>query len=557
MIVKGLTFTSLPPKKFKIRTEKVFNDTKEALIRGFDGLIKYLNAVQATGKSVVEAEKLDNKTLQKKETELETLIESLNDQIKKINDKKKINPTFIGASVGDIFTPQNVSDALETNDYKLKIKNLNTKLKQLGDEYELVNDNFVVMCATIDTNLASPPPPPNFETIKTTIKSVYDANEKYFSQRTPLTEAFMKLRKICGFAYLITTMHQQQENLNIEREYNINYNIDADLKKGEYLFHKTIAEALRAYYYPNRQSMEPKIKNLISVKDNKPIDMDAIVTLFENEPNTPAAIDLVDLNGKPRYECQVTMILVGGIITPENSSKINCPYENQTIGAKISKKKFDLAISEFVDLTQQIDEIEKKYKIKYEKQKLRNINSGKSGSTNVPSVAAAAPAPAPAAAAPVAAPAPKKTVKDSDIESIINANMSQTGSNVSTTDLMKFINENQYKKIKEFLETAIIVSGVNPNDFADSDKKQTYNQLYEEKKIDALSIIDTEIAKKNIKDDTITADNKAKIENDIIKLNAIKSIVNKINSIKGGRKTKKCRQKRRKYARAKTQKRVH
>ncbi len=402
----------------------------------------------------------------------------------------------------------------------------------------------------------------NFEPIKNTIKSVYDSNEKYFSQRTPLTEAFMKLRKICGFAYLITTMHQQQENLNIEREYNINYNIDADLKKGEYLFHKTIAEALRAYYYPNRQSMEPKIKEMISVKDNQPINMEKIVTLFENEPNTPAAIDLVDLNGKPRYECQVTMILVGGIITPENSSKINCPYENQTIGAKISKKKFDLAISEFVDLTQQIEEIEKKYKIKYEKQKLSNINSGKSGGTNVPSVAAPAPAPA---AAPAAAPAPKnkmRTVKESEVESIINSKI-QSESKVSTNDLMKFINDNQYKDIKEFLETAIIISEVNPTDSLYSDKKQTYGDLYADKKIDASVKISSAIAKKNNEKSkpNISETEKGQIESDIIKLNALESIVNAIDAekkkLKGGRKTKKCRQKRRKYARAKTQKRVH
>jgi hypothetical protein len=191
------------------------------------------------------------------------------------------------------------------------------------------------------------------------------------------------------------------------------------------------------------------------------------------------------------------------------------------------------------------------------------------GGTSVPSVAAAAQTSvaAPVAAAPtqahVAAPTQNtkvRTVKESEVESIINANMPQTGSGASLEQLKKFVNKD--KKIKDFLETAIIISEVNPN--ALIDKTDTYNDLYENKQIDAESQIGAEIKKKqnDVNNPNIDTTKKGELQSEIAILTTLKTVIdnidaNKKKNTKGGRKTKKYRQKRRKYARAKTQKRVH
>lgn len=388
-VVDALSFLSSRTLGSAIKKQGDFNNTKEALIRGFDSLIKYLNELQSLLISIEDAEKLDNRKLDKTETELETKIAELNDKLKKLNSKKKISTSFIGSS-DTTFTNTNVLKALseKTTDYKSKIKGLNSKLKQLVDEYELIHDKLNDMYATIETSLTDLNEaisnaktngknidPATIKTMKDAIKPVYDANQQYFSQRTPLAETFMKLRKICGFGYIITTMHQYQDNQLISNEYNINYNVDADLKKGEYLFHKEIVEAMRAYYFPIRQSMDHDITEIIRVKDSAEINMDKIVTMFEDSRNRnkiqSAAIDLVDLQGKPRYECQVQMVVVGGIITDENSSLIDCSYTDYTTGAIILKEKFDLIIPQFTDLTQEIANVEKKNGIKYTKKNWR------------------------------------------------------------------------------------------------------------------------------------------------------------------------------------------
>jgi len=400
--------------------------------------------------------------------------------------------------------------------------------------------------------------PATIETIKNEIKTMYDENQQYFSQRNPLTEAFMKLRKICGFAYLITSMHQYQENQNIEREYNINYNIDADLKKGEYLFHRTIAESLRAYYYPNRQSMEPTIKAIVSVKDSEPINMDTIVTLFENDPTTPAAIDLVDLQGKPRYECQCSIYLVGGIITPENSSKIDCSYQDRIIGANLLKERFNLIVPEFTDLTQHIAEMEKKYDIKYEKKKMEENSLGPGISAGISAgIGPTAAMPTAIPVIPAAIPAPPKKaatiISDTDLERIIGSHM-PTGS--SATQLKDFMKTKGYEKVKEFLESAIDYSEKsrpNPSDYADAVTKTTYKDFYEDKKIDAESTINTMINKKTTeqKKPTLTSTESGALAREIGMLKALQTVIggvdkmfDKMWSIRGGKKTQKHRRKR-------------
>jgi hypothetical protein len=579
-VVESLSFTSPRTPRSTIKKQIDFDTTKDALIRGFDSLIKYLNIVKTIGATVVEAEKLDNKKLQKTENDLEASIDSLNDQIKKINSKKKISPSFIGDTTGANFTIANVNFALndKTNNYKSKIKNLNPKLKQIVGEYELIDGNLDAVKSKIqtsvtkfDTEIADAATDEisvdttvflsDIKTTKDAIKSVYDSDVNYFSQRNPLAEAFMKLRKICGFAYLITTMHQQQENMNIEREYNINYNIDADLKKGEYLFHKKMTEDLRAYYYPNRQSMEPGIKAIVSVSDADEINMDAIVTLFEDKPKTSAAIDLIDLQGKPRYECQVQMVVVGGAITEENSEKIDCSYQNLILGADILKEYFNLIVPQFTDLTQEIAEVEKKYSIKYEKIKLEETGAPNVGPTvgAMPSAPAGMPTAPPMPPAPPAPPPapPKKTatvvVTDADLDNIISKNMPP---GASSTFLRDFIKNTEYKDVKVFLETAINYlekSSTNPNGIIPGAKK-TYKNDYEEKKIDAEQIIDSSIKKKEIKlkDTTISSTDIGMLNREIGMLKAFKQIVDKVNKnmeenwlrlprVTGGKKTRKRR----------------
>lgn len=578
-VVDALSFSSssrIPTSAIKKTGD--FNNTKEALIRGFDSLIKYLNELQSLLISIEDAEKLDNRKLDKTETELETKIAELNDKLKKLNSKKKIGASFIGSS-DTTFTNTNVSKALseKTTDYKSKIKGLNSKLKQLVDEYELIHDKLNEMYTSIETSLADLSAaisdakssnknidPATIETMKDAIKPVYDSNQQYFLQRTPLSETFMKLRKICGFGYIITTMHQYQDNQLIINEYNLSYNVDADLKKGEYLFQREIVEGMRAYYFPSRQSMEPSIKNIISVKDGTKIDMDAIVQMFESSQDgtkiQSAAIDLVDLQGKPRYECQVQMVVVGGIITEENSSLIDCSYQNFTTGANILKEKFHLVISQFTDLTREIADVEKKNKITYTKKKLEDIVVGNAGPSTGPIITGSMPMPPP--------PPPKNvasslSISDRDLEQIISSNTS-VGSTVSLSSLKDLVKKPEYAQVKDFIETAFNYEKSPPdmNSFINSTNKITYKKNYSDKKTDADGTIDVAINKKNndLNDNKTSNllgnDEKTGLEREVATLTVLKNVINGIDgklktrmNLKGGKKTRKHRQKRSKKTR--------
>ena len=573
-VLDALSFSSSRTLGSAIKKQGEFNSTKDALNRGFDSLKKYLNELQSLSISIEDAEKLDNKKLDKTETELETKIADLNDKLKKLNSKKKISPAFIGETTPSAnFTNTNVLKALSetTTDYKSKIKSLNSKLKQLVDEYELIHVKLNEMHAYIETSLADLSAaisdakssntnidPATIETMKDAIKPVYDSNQQYFSQRTPLSETFMKLRKICGFGYIITTMHQYQDNQLIINEYNLSYNVDADLKKGEYLFQREIVEAMRAYYFPSRQSMEPSIKSMISVKDGTKIDMDAIVRMFEASQNgtkiQSAAIDLVDLQGKPRYECQVQMVVVGGIITEENSSLIDCSYQNFTTGANILKEKFHLVISQFTDLTQEIANVEKKNKITYTKQKMDDIVVGNANQTGSMASTGSMPIILP----PPPPPKNAASMSDRDLEQIISSNTS-VGSTVSLSSLKDLVKKPEYAQVKNFMETAVNYEKSPPdmNAFVNSTNKITYKKNYSDKKTDADGIIDVAINKKNndLNDNKTSNllgnDEKTALEREVATLTVLKNVINGIDSklktrmnFKGGKKTRRCRQKR-------------
>jgi hypothetical protein len=548
----------------------------DLLIEGYTKLIDYvkiLNGVRNAfgikpGDSIAvlfgKIDKLTDlqKEISKIEQEEKEKTKECADIDKKINSSVSVDLTFISAALP---TETDVENALANPTKDADFKRLqSSNISVLITDYIFIKRTlFDDVYKGIATKLATLAPA-TIETIKNEIKTMYDDNQQYFSQRNPLTEAFMKLRKICGFAYLITSMHQYQENLNIEREYSINYNIDADLKKGEYLFHRTISESLRAYYYPNRQSMEPAIKVIVSVKDTDPINMDAIVDMFENDPTTPAAIDLVDLQGKPRYECQCSIYLVGGIITPENSSKIDCSYQDRIIGANLLKERFNLIVPEFTDLTQHIAEMEKKYDIKYEKKKLEDYSLGGAVLTAGPGLGGSGPMPtAPVPMPPVppvpgmpAAPPPKKaafTVSDTDLERIIGSHMPSGSLAIQLKD---FIKTKGYEKVKEFLESAVDYSEKtkpNPSDYADAATKTTYRDSYEEKKIDAESTINTMINKKKneLKRPTLTSTEIGMLGREIGMLKALQTVIggvdklfDKMWSVRGGKKTRKHRRKR-------------
>jgi hypothetical protein len=310
--------------------------------------------------------------------------------------------------------------------------------------------------------------------------------------------------------------------------------------------------------------MEPAIKVIVSVKDTDPINMDAIVDMFENDPTTPAAIDLVDLQGKPRYECQCSIYLVGGIITPENSSKIDCSYQDRIIGANLLKERFNLIVPEFTDLTQHIAEMEKKYDIKYEKKKLEDYSLGGAVLTAGPGLGGSGPMPtAPVPMPPVppvpgmpAAPPPKKaafTVSDTDLERIIGSHMPSGSLAIQLKD---FIKTKGYEKVKEFLESAVDYSEKtkpNPSDYADAATKTTYRDSYEEKKIDAESTINTMINKKKneLKRPTLTSTEIGMLGREIGMLKALQTVIggvdklfDKMWSVRGGKKTRKHRRKR-------------
>ena len=575
-----------PPKPKKGPNTAATIENIESLIEGFTKLIEYIDKLNIVRKAfgikpddsiVVLFNKIDKLTdLQK---EISKLLQDEKDKTRecadiqrKIDSSTSVDLKFISTALP---TETNVKTALAdpiNEAYFKRLQSGNNTLSTMIPDYIFMKKTLLDdLYASINIKLEALDPETIVQ-IKDEIKTLYEANQQYFSQRTPLVEAFMKLRKICGFAYLITTIHQYQENMNIEREYNVNYNIDADLKKGEYLFHRTTTESLRAYYYPIRQSMEPTIKAIISVKDTKPINMGAIVDMFENNPNTSAAIDLVDLGGKPRYECQCLTYLVGGIITKENSSKIDCSYQNRIIGAGSLKENFNLVVPEFTDLTQHIAEMEKIHNIKYEKKKLEDYSLGSMatmGSAAMPAAMPAMPAAMPMPPAPPAmpampampVPAPKKTaftVSDTDLERMISANM-PTGSSASY--LKDFVKTKGYETVKEFLEKAVEFSEKsrpNPSDYADAVTKTTYKDLYEEKKIDAESTINTMISKKTNeqKKPSLTSTEIGAIAREIGMLKALQTVISGVDklfdkmwSVRGGKKTRKHRRKRGKKTR--------
>jgi hypothetical protein len=566
---------------------KSYNDDTveniEILIHGLTTLHEY-NEMKGKMLYITTSTDLSQfvKDLQSEQSELKKELSAKNKQVSVIKKKTTIDFSFIvTTSASVLFDNANIAAALDDNSKKPKIKSLSLSLQKMVDEYDIKKelksliDEIEISLTKLNTAISYAKTngkniePATIKTMKDEIKSVYDANQPYFSQRTPLSETFMKLRKICGFGYIITTMHQYQDNQLISNEYNLNYNVDADLKKGEYLFHKEIVEAMRLYYFPIRQSMDQDITNIIRVKDSAEINMNKIVDMFENSQSgnkiQSAAIDLVDLQGKPRYECQVQMVVVGGIITEENGSLIDCSYEDYTTGAIILKETYKLNIPQFTDLTQQIANVEKKNEIKYTKKTLKNIVAENAGSMPIapPAMPIAPPPPPPAI------PPPKKTsitMSDTDLESFISSNTpSATGAvSITASQLKDLVKKPEYLKVKEFIETAFNYEKTTPdmNSFVNSNNKITYRKNYSDQKIDADGIINSTIQKKNSelddnkKNNTLKLDDSNLLTREVAMLTALKTTIDSIDAklqkqlnLKGGKKTRKRKQKRGKKTR--------
>ena len=418
-----------------------------------------------------------------------------------------------------------------------------------------------------------------FEQIKDSIKDVYDSHKSFFQQSSQLTKEFMRLRKMSGFAFLMTKLYHYQDNQAIEYEYGINTNADPDLSRGEYSFRTSVIDALRAYYNPNRQPVEDDIYKVINYEDpttkRKEIQMDRFIDMFEDSKDRKtiknATVDLVTMQNRKVYECHVRINVVGGILTKENSDLVKCSYENMSIAADGIKTYYDLTNSEFIDLTNQIKEAEKENGIKYDKTAVNKSAIGPGlGPAPGPGLGPAlgpalgpgpAPGPAPALGArPAAAPAVKK-ISDNELETIINKNRnkSQTttfiGPPIIDRDLVTVVNNTEYSVVKDFLDTVYEYQRQMPTKTLPINPSSsiTYGEDYENKKNVANSKIDLNINQKNtmLKRPGLSNDDKNAALKEKAMLEELKTVVENIDKqmwpeTKGGKKTRKLRKHKRK-----------
>ncbi len=344
-------------------------------------------------------------------SELRTEIKSKEKERDDLKKKTVIDTSFLKSS--GIPIQNDVNEALTDASKVAKIKSLSPKLNDLTTEYEIVRK-------INDITLPNPLNTTNIEVLRNSIKSVYDSHKPFFTNgNTSLKDAFMKLRKISGFAFLLTTTYHYSDNLMLEREYNINYNIDVEFKRAEFGFHRPMIEALRKYYNPERQSTNPEIYEIMNAKDGsiRRVEIEKFIALFEG-PTTITTAELVNSNKKLIYETNVKMNLIGGIITKENAGFINCTKENFSIASDGLKEYYKLENSSFIDLQKEIAEVEKKNNIKYAKTKFSSI---KSGLQNTPSEESTL---GPNVSAPVSAAtssASVETISDDDLNGFINS----------------------------------------------------------------------------------------------------------------------------------------
>ena len=523
------------------------------LQNGINTLVAYLTELNALGMSNADAERIILKDLEDDKTKLENENDTDKAELKKIEDNKNVKPTDIGGSEND-FTETIVTNALaDATNTGVLLSLKNKSINGLIADYKLMDDlkrlqEIITNCLQIS----------NFEQIKNSIKDVYDSHNSFFLQSSQLTKEFMRLRKMSGFAFLMTKLYHYQDNQAIEYEYGINTNADPDLSRGEYSFRTSVIDALRAYYNPNRQPVEDDIYNVINYEDlttkRKEIQMDRFINMFEDSKNRKtiknATVDLVTMQNRKVYECHVRINVVGGILTKENSDLVICSYENMSIVADGIKTYYDLTNSEFIDLTNQIKEAEKENGIKYDKTAANKSAVGPAPGPALGPAPAVGPAlgpapavgpalgPAPALGARPAAPAVKK-ISDNELETIINKNRnkSQTttfiGPPIIDKDLVTVVNNTEYSVVKDFLDTVYEYQKQMPTKTLPINPSSniTYSEDYENKKNVANSKIDLNINQKNtmLKRPGLSNDDKNAASKEKAMLEELKTVVENID----------------------------
>ena len=557
-------------KNAKIIIDKL-PGTDPKIQNGINTLVAYLIELTKLKMENSDAEKIILRDLEDDKTKLENENDTDKAELKKIEDNKNVKPTDIGGTGSD-FTETIVTNALaDPTNTGVLLSLKNNSINGLIADYKLMDD-LNKLLGNIRGYLSGS----KFEQIKDSIKDVYDSHKSFFQQSSQLTKEFMRLRKMSGFAFLMTKLYHYQDNQAIEYEYGINTNADPDLSRGEYSFRTSVIDALRAYYNPNRQPVEDDIYKVINYEDpttkRKEIQMDRFIDMFEDSKDRKtiknATVDLVTMQNRKVYECHVRINVVGGILTKENSDLVKCSYENMSIAADGIKTYYDLTNSEFIDLTNQIKEAEKENGIKYDKTAVNKSAIGPAlapGPGPGPALGPAlgpgpAPGPAPALGARPAAPAVKK-ISDNELETIINKNRnkSQTttfiGPPIIDRDLVTVVNNTEYSVVKDFLDTVYEYQRQMPTKTLPINPSSsiTYGEDYENKKNVANSKIDLNINQKNtmLKRPGLSNDDKNAALKEKAMLEELKTVVENIDKqmwpeTKGGKKTRKLRKHKRK-----------
>lgn len=385
----------------------------------------------------------------------------------------------------------------------------------------------------------------NVTDAKDIIKKIYSEEESRF--RPPyssLSDAFLKLRKISGFAFLIMRAYHYSDKIAIEREYNINYNIDIDLKRVEYGFYATTIEALRAYYNPNRQQINKDIYTIFNTEDStnrtRYINVEEFIKKYEDSkkrsPTTIAPIDLITLQNKLIYECNIQVSLVGGIVTKENSSGIKCYYENNSMGADSLKEYYKLPYSQFIDLRKQIEDVEKKKNIKYKKTEMESVLIGPDTESGITGATTSGAVTSSTTSGAVAGP----TKSSGDFENFI----SKYDSNPSEIiDALKMTN---YSSVNDFMKKA--------SSYDTSDKSLKLTTELKSSKINATNQLSTLKQQNDLSLLTpdITNEETQKLEFSNMLIGRLTGIIesidkNMILTTSGGRKTRKRLRKKRRH----------
>ena len=558
---------------------------KDTLKRGIDALVALMQKLEELKRDIDDVPILSKTSHDNKIISLKKQNDDDTAKIKAIEESQKVKPEDIGgtsSSGSSSFTVKIVGDALNNAVHTNTLSSLrNSVIDGLITDYKLMDD-----LDKLQTVLKGYLTTPGFDdstikTIKDAIKGVYDSRNSFFSQSSQLAKGFMRLRKMSGFAFLMTKLYHYQDNQAIEYEYGINTNADPDLTRGEYSFRTSVIDALRAYYNPNRQPVANPIYKAINseepITNRKEIKMDEIMDMFEDSKAgtqiQDATVDLVTTQNRKIYECHIRINVVGGILTKENSDLVGCSYENMSIAADGIKTYYKLVNSEFIDLTNQIKDAEQKNNIKYGKTSANKTAVGP-GPAPAPGLGPAlgpglgpGPAPGPAlgpapalGARPAAAPALTK-ISDNDLETIINKNRNKsktqtfTGPPIMDKDLVAIVNNADYVEIKNFLDTVYEYQRQMPTKTLPINPSSsiTYGEDYENKKNTAISQIDLNINKKItvLKRQQLSNEERNTASKEKAILEELKTVVANIDKqmwpeTKGGKKTRKLRKHKRK-----------